>query len=116
MSGEVTPEEAYQQAIEQKQPRFFRASGGAARGRTGTEDTQRFAENLMVLQECALLLGEKMDMSAVSHAVCYEDEETAGFCYDQNSDPHDPRVVGAIVNKRMPMRQMVKSMRDFINS
>ena len=108
--------EALREAIAKQQPRFFRASRGAAKGRTGKEDTEKFAENLMVLQECALLLGEKLDMNAVAYAVCYDNDETSGFCYDQNSDPHSPDVAGAIVNKRMPMREFVASVREFINN
>ena len=107
--------EALAEALRSKQPRFFRASRGAATGRTGPEDTGRFADNLMVLQECALLVGEKLEMSAVAHAILYEGEETAGFCFDPNSNPQAPDVAGAIVNRRMPMRDFIQSMRDFIN-
>lgn len=107
---------ALQDALENRQMRFFRASRGSAKGRTGAEDTSRFADNLMILQECALLLGEKLEMSAVAHAIIYEGEETSGFCFDPNSNSQNPEVAGAIVNKRMPMREFVSSIRDFINS
>lgn len=113
-TGENT-NEALREALEKQQMRFFRASRGAAKGKTGTEDTSRFGENLMVLQECALLLGEKLEMNAVAYAMCYDNEETTGFSFDPNSHPHNPEVVGAIVNKRMPMREFVASLRDYIN-
>lgn len=108
--------DALAEALRSKKPRFFRASRGAAKGRTGPEDTGRFAENLMILQECALLIGERLEMSAVSHAVFYEGEETAGFCFDPNSNPQNPDVAGAIVNRRMPVRDFVQSVREFINT
>ncbi|MBL9158431.1 MAG: hypothetical protein JNJ70_13220 [Verrucomicrobiales bacterium] len=108
--------EALAEALKSRQPRFFRASRGSAKGRTGPEDTGRFAENLMILQECALLVGEKLGMSAVAHAVYYEGDETGGFSFDPNSNPQNPDVAGAIVNRRMPMRDFLQSVRDFINS
>lgn len=108
--------EALRAALESRSPRYFKASRGSAKGRTGPEDTGRFADNLMVLQECALLLGEKLEMSAVSHAIYYEGEETAGFCFDPNSNSQNPDVAGAIVNRRMPMKDFISSVRDFINS
>ncbi|NLT72231.1 MAG: hypothetical protein GXX91_16270 [Verrucomicrobiaceae bacterium] len=108
--------EALQAALASRSLRFFRAGRGSAKGRTGPEDTGRFAENLMVLQECALLLGEKLDMNAVSHAICYEGEETAGFCFDPNSNSQDPDVAGGLVNRRMPMREFIGAVRDYIGS
>jgi len=107
--------EALREALAQKRVRHFVASRGEAKGQTGQEDTALFAEHLMVLQECAILLGEKLGMNAVASAVSYEMEETVGFCFNPNSNPHDPEVAGAIVNRRMPMREFVSSVRDFIN-
>lgn len=108
--------EALQAALANRTLRFFRAGRGSAKGRTGPEDTSRFAENLMVLQECALLLGEKLEMSAVSHAVYYEGKETAGFCFDPNSNSQDPEVAGGIVNRRMSMKEFIGAVRDYIGS
>lgn len=108
--------EALQAALASRSLRFFRAGRGSAKGRTGPEDTGRFAENLMVLQECALLLGEKLEMSAVSHAIYYEGEETAGFCFDPNSNSQDPDVAGGMVNCRMPMKEFMGAVRDYIAS
>lgn len=106
--------EVLAESLRQRRPRFFRASRGAAKGKSGPEDTARFAEDLMILQECALLVGEKLGMSAVSHAVLYEGEETAGFCFDLRSRPDTPDVAGAIVNRRMPVREFLQSIADFI--
>lgn len=117
MEGSNAPlNETLAEALRARRPRFFRASRGAAKGKTGPEDTARFAENLMVLQECALLVGEKLGMSAVAHAVLYEGEETAGFCFDPNTNPQSPDVAGAIVNRRMPIRDFLLSVREFIQS
>jgi len=117
MEGSAAPiNEALAEALRARRPRYFRASRGSAKGKTGEEDTGRFADNLMILQECALLVGEKLEMSAVSHALLYEGEETAGFCFDPNSNSQNPDVAGAIVNRRMPMREFVQSLRDFINT
>ena len=102
-------------ALEQGQVRFFRASRGSATGKTGPEDTARFADNLMVLQECAILLGEKLGMHAVASVVTYEKGETIGFCFDPNSNPQEPVVAGGIVNRRATVRGFVSSIQDFIN-
>jgi hypothetical protein len=108
--------EALEAALVSRSLRFFRASRGSAKGRTGPEDTGRFADNLMVLQECALLLGEKLEMSSVSHAVYHEGDETAGFCFDPNSNSQSPDVAGAIVNRRMPFKDFIGAVRDYIYS
>ena len=100
--------------MQNKNPRFFRASGGSAHGRTGYQDTERFADALMVLQECALLIGEKMEMNAVSYAYMYDGEDTKGFRFDQNSDPASPEVVGAIQNSRVSMREFTESINEFM--
>jgi len=110
-----TSNELLREALENGRPRFFRASRGAARGQTGDEDTTRFADNLMTLQECALLLGENLGMNSVASATCHENGETMGFCFDPNSDPHEPDVAGAIVNRRMPVREFVGAVRNFID-
>lgn len=110
-----TANEALRDALAKKKVRHFVASRGEAKGKTGPEDTALFAEHLMVLQECSILLGEKLGMNSVASAVSYEEDETAGFCYNPNSNPHNPVVAGAIVNRRMPMREFVSSIRDFIN-
>ncbi len=117
MEGSPTPlNDTLAEALRLRRPRFFRAARGAAKGKTGPEDTARFAENLMVLQECALLVGERLGMSAVAHAVLCEGDETAGFCFDPNTNSQNPDVAGAIVNRRMPMREFLQSVRDFIQS
>ncbi|MEX2579636.1 MAG: hypothetical protein WD342_11315 [Verrucomicrobiales bacterium] len=113
--ADETTNEALREALENKRTRFFRACRGEAKGKTGADDTALFAENLMVLQECAILLGEKLGMNAVACAVSYEDEETAGFCFNPDSDPNHPEVAGAIVNQRVPMQDFVASIRDFMN-
>lgn len=103
--------ERLQDAMARRQPRYFRASHGSAKGKTGSEDTRKFAENLMVLQECAVLLGEKLGMNAVSWAVSCEGEETAAFCFDPASSAQEPEVVGALVNRRVPVSEMVAMLR-----
>ena len=103
-------------ALESRSPRFFRASGGNAHGQTGVDDTAKFAESLMVLQECALLVGEKLAMSAVSYVYVYEGNETVGFKFDQDSNPANPEVVGALQNQRVPMREFSDSLNEYMDS
>lgn len=113
--GVNSDNELLEEALKEGRIRFFRASRGAAKGKTGPDDTARFAENLMVLQECAVLLGEKLGMHAVASATCYENGETMGFCFDQNSNPQNPEVAGGIVNRRMSLREFANSIREYIN-
>ena len=102
-------------ALEKGKPRYFRASSGAARGKTGREDTEKFAENLMTLQECAQLIGVKLEMHSVSYGMIYDGNESIAFRFDPNSNPHNPELVGALVNRRMPMRELLAGLSDFIN-
>lgn len=111
----LSDNELLREALENGRLRFFRASRGAAKGKTGPEDTAKFADNLMVLQECAILLGERLGMHSVASAVCHEKGETVGFCFDPNSNPQNPEVAGGIVNRRMSFREFVSSVRDYIN-
>lgn len=108
--------EALAEALRTRQPRIFRASRGAATGVTGHEDTARFAENLMVLQECAHLLGEALALHDVKSAVLYEGKEMAGFCFDPASNPQDPDAVGAMVNRRVAVREFLQSLQEKLAS
>ncbi|MDF1811806.1 MAG: hypothetical protein P1V20_06315 [Verrucomicrobiales bacterium] len=103
-----------QTALLNKIPRYFRASGGSAHGKTGVQDTEKFAELLMVLQECALLVGERLEMNAVSYAYMYDGDETSGFRFDQSSDPANPQVVGAIQNRRVSMREFTVGLNEYM--
>lgn len=104
-----------QDALEKGKPRYFRASSGAARGKSGREDTEKFAENLMTLQECAQLIGVKMEMHSVSYGMIYDGNESIAFRFDPNSNPHNPELVGALVNRRMPMRELLAGLNDFMS-
>ena len=109
-----TVQAAHEEALANKTPRYFRASGGSAHGKTGIQDTEKFAETLMVLQECALLVGERLEMNAVSYAYMYDGEETAGFRFDQNTDPSNPQVVGALQNRRVSMREFTAGLNRYM--
>ena len=109
------PNQVLRDALEQGRPRYFRASRGAARGKSGREDTEEFADNLMILQECALLVGERLEMNAVAHAIVYDGDSSCAFQFDQNSNPKNPELVGALVNRRVPMREILNGLRDYID-
>lgn len=111
-----TSQELLEQALASKELRYFTASGGAAKGKTGPEDTSEFAELLMALQESAQLLGETLELGAVSSAISVQGDETAGFCFDPNVDSGDPVIAGAIVNRKMPVSAFVSSLQNYINS
>ncbi|NNE91104.1 MAG: hypothetical protein HKN23_05610 [Verrucomicrobiales bacterium] len=102
-------------SLAEGRPRYFRASGGAARGKSGREDTEKFADDLMILQECALLVGERLEMNAVSHAIIYDGGNACAFQFDQNSNPANPELVGALVNRRIPMRELLNGLKEYIN-
>lgn len=102
-------------ALERKAPRFFRAASGSARGRTGKADTEKFAEDLMTLQECSQIVGERLEMQAISYALFYEGDSAFGYRFDPSSHPSRPELVGVMVNRRLPMREMLAAMNDFLN-
>lgn len=113
--GDESTNEVLAEALKHGKIRFFKAGRGSASGKSGREDTSRFAGNLMTLQECAILLGEQLGMHAVSSVTLYEKGETIGFCFDRNSNPQDPHVAGGIVNRRIPFREFNRSIRNFID-
>ncbi|MCB1231903.1 MAG: hypothetical protein KDN19_16665 [Verrucomicrobiae bacterium] len=102
-------------ALERKKPRFFRAAGGSARGRSGRRDTERFADELMTLQECAQIIGERLEMNAIAFGALYDGNDTSAFRYDPGSDPQAPELIGALVNRRMPMRELFNQLNDYMN-
>lgn len=102
-------------ALERQRPRFFRASDGSARGRSGRMDTERFADELVNLQECAQIIGERLEMNAIAFGVIYDGDEASAFRYDPSSDPQAPELVGALVNRRMPMRELLGGLNDYLN-
>lgn len=107
--------EMLRDALERRIPRFFRAAAGSARGRTGREDTEKFAEDLMTLQECSQIVGERLEMQAISYALFYEGDSAFGYRFDPNSHPSRPELVGIMVNRRLPMREMLAAMNEFLN-
>ena len=102
-------------ALERRRPRFFRAAGGSARGRSGRSDTERFADELMTLQECAQIIGERLEMNAIAFGAIYDGSDTSAFRYDPGSNPQEPELVGALVNRRMPMRELLNQLNDYMN-
>ena len=104
-----------EEALEKKRTRFFRASGGSARGKSGRVDTERFADELMLLQECSQLVGERLAMSAITYAMIYDREETSAYSFDAESNPTNPQIVGALANRRAPMHDLLTQLEDFQN-
>lgn len=107
---------ALQQALEKRAPRYFTVAAGAVRGQTGREDTSRFAEDFQVLQECAEKIGENLGMSAIGYGACYDGNEAAAFRFDPKSNPAAPRLVGTLVNRRMPMREMLQGLDQYLKA
>jgi len=108
---QTSPQALLAAALREGRPRFFRAGSGSARGASGPQDTENFAENLMALQECSILLGEKLNMDSVTYAYSYDGDETVGFCFDPHSPGDAPEVAGGIVNRRVPMVEFGESIR-----
>lgn len=106
---------ALEAALTNGWPRYFRAADGAARGKTGEADTERFADELMAYQECAQLIGEKLEMNAISYGLVYDHDDTICFRFDPNSNPMNPELVGAIVNRRTPMRDLLGGVNEFMS-
>ncbi len=115
MNEKENSQAALQEKLARCEPRYFWASASSAHGETGYEDTAKFAETLMVLQECALLVGERLGMPSITHAFMYDANETAGFCFDPNSDPASPLVAGALQNRRVLMKDFGAGIQNFLS-
>ena len=99
-------------ALQTQQPRYFRVGNGDAEGRTGAGDLEAFTENLSLLQNCSIRMGNLLEMDAVSHCVVYEKDSTIAYRYDSDSNPRQPVVVGAMVNRQVPIRQLLADLAD----
>jgi hypothetical protein len=106
---------ALEAALAHGWPRYFRAADGAAMGKTGVEDTERFGDDLMAYQECAQMIGQKLEMNSISYGVVYDRDDTVCFRFNPNSDPMNPELVGSIVSRRMPMREMLNAVNEYMN-
>ena len=69
-------------------------------------------ENLALLQECGVRMGEQLKMDTVSHCAIYEEKSTVAYRYDSESNPRDPMIVGAMVNRQMTMRDLLSQLAD----
>ena len=106
---------ALEAALANGWPRYFRAADGAAKGKTGDADTGRFGHDLMAFQECAQMIGQKLEMNSISYGVVYDRNDTFCFRFNPNSDPMNPELVGSIVNRRLPMREMLNAVNEYMN-
>jgi hypothetical protein len=111
-TSHLSDEENLSGLLERREPRFFRAGKGKARGESGTKDIEVFIENLGLLQACALGMGDQLEMDTVSYCVVHEKDATLAYRYDANSDSKEPVVVGAMVNRHMPTRELLLEMSD----
>lgn len=96
------------QALERKEPRYFLVADGSVKGHTGRRDTARFADELVALQDCAQKIGERLGMSAIGYGIVYDGNDASAFRYDPRSKPENPVLVGALVNRRIPMRELLQ--------
>ncbi len=107
------PDDALREALEERQPRFFRVEEGSVKGTTGVEDAEGFADDLSTMQRSSMEFGEILEMSAITYVMVYIGESMTGYCHDQESDPREPRLIGSRVNTRLPMRSLLKHMNEF---
>ena len=98
--------------LERHQPRYFRAGQGKARGHTGAADLEAFVDSLELLQDCAVRIGKQLEMDTVSRCVVYEKDATTGYGYEPDSNPRYPVVVGAMVSRRVPIRELLAGMSE----
>ena len=100
------------EALRTGQPRFFRAGEGRAKGKTGSEDLEEFVEMLDLLQESSVRIGNQLEMDAVSHCAVFEEKQTSAYRYDPDSDPQRPMVRGALVNRQVPIRELLEGLAE----
>lgn len=112
IKSEDSSAEALREALENGVPRLFGVSAHGIRGRTGQEDTEAIGRDLRMMKEGSEAIGEELGMETIGYVVLYEGDSAVAYRYDPESNPRDPRLIGAIVNRRMPMRKLLKIMGD----
>ena len=110
----ITPEEpaadVLKEALEKEIPRLFGISSHGIRGRTGKEEEEVIGRDLQTMREGSESIGQELGMETIGYVVMYEEDQTIAYRYDSNSNPRDPHLIAAMVNKRMPMRVLLKVM------
>ena len=67
---------------------------------------------LDLLQESSVQIGNQLEMDAVSHCVVFEKKKTSAYRYDPGSDPRRPMVNGALVNRQVPVRELLAALAE----
>lgn len=104
--------EFLREALENGVPRFFCVSAQGIRGRTGQADAEAIGRDLGMMKEGSEVIGEELGMETIGYVVLYDGDSAVAYRYDSDSNPRNPRLIGAMVNRRMPMRELLKAMGD----
>ncbi len=114
----ITPGESsvtvLNEALANETPRLFGVSAHGIRGRTGPEEEAAIARDLNAMKEGSEAIGEELGMETIGYVVMYDGDSAIAYRYDSSSNPRDPHLIGAMVNRRMPMRQLLKIMGDAV--
>ncbi len=105
-------EEVLREALENGVPRMFTVSAQGIRGRTGQRDAEAIGRDLRMMKEGSEAIGEELGMETIGHVVLYDGDSAVAYRYDPESNPRDPRLIGAMVNRRIPMWKLLKTMGD----
>ncbi|MFK5923101.1 MAG: hypothetical protein QM496_13050 [Verrucomicrobiota bacterium] len=111
--GEV-PSAVLKTALENETPRLFGVSAHGIRGRTGPEEEAAIGRDLNAMKEGSEAIGEELGMETIGYVVMYDGYTAIAYRYDSSSSPRDPHLIGAMVNRRMPMRELLKVMGDAV--
>ena len=107
-SSEIT----LKQALDKQEPRLFGVSAHGIRGRTGEAEEQAVGRDLRMMREGSEAIGQELGMETIGYVVMYENDSTVAYRYDSDSNPRDPHLIAAMVNRRMSMRALLKLMGD----
>ncbi|MCF6311601.1 MAG: hypothetical protein L3J39_04035 [Verrucomicrobiales bacterium] len=114
----ITPGESpvtvLEEALASETPRLFGVSAHGIRGRTGHAEEAAIARDLNVMKEGSEAIGEELGMETIGYVAIYDGNSAIAYRYDSTSSPRDPHLIGAMVNKRMPMRKLLKVMGDAV--
>lgn len=87
---------------------FFRVSSQGITGDMDSSERKIVSTKLGGMKEGSEAIGEVLEMNTVGYVAMYEGDSTIAYRYDPESDPNIPHLIGAVINQRVPMGDLLK--------
>lgn len=89
---------------------FFKFSKEGVTGALGSQVKNEISAKLISMREGSEAIGVELEMETVGYVAMYDGDSTIAYRYDPESDPCSPHLVGALLDQRVPMGNLLKQL------